>query len=249
MSNAQSEGTPVRPKAERWPRLSKSKIAAFEHCPKRLWLQIYRREVGKIDPRTKQLFANGHRLGELARLQLPNGILLDTDPQRVDEAIEETTAILRGSWDRPIFEAALRYQDVIVRPDILHPDGWGGWSLIEVKNSTAVRPYQLRDVATQTWVARESGVCISRVIIRHPGKRLSNPHARALPGPLIDVNVTGELRHLVQTRPRVADDARKISRGAEPDTAPGSHCTYPFRCEFRDYCLSRHQSRTTSQRA
>lgn len=91
-------------------RLSKSKLGAFEHCSKRLWLQAHRREVAIIDHRTQMLFATGHRLGELAREQVPNGILLDTDPRRIDEALQETKTILDGPWDRPVFEAALLAQ-------------------------------------------------------------------------------------------------------------------------------------------
>jgi CRISPR/Cas system-associated exonuclease Cas4 (RecB family) len=217
-------------------RLSKSKIATFEHCPKRLWLQIHRRHLGITDPRTELLFSTGHRLGELAREQVANGILLDTNPRNVDAALAETRLILKGPWTRPIFEAALQREDVIVRPDILQPDDWGGWVLVEVKNSSAVRPYQLRDVATQAWVARGSGICISKVIIRHPRKRLSNPHAKALPAPLIDEDVTGELKNIILNRPRVVQAARQTIRGAEPRRPPGAHCTFPFRCEFVAYC-------------
>lgn len=217
-------------------RLSKSRIAAFEHCPKRLWLQVHKRELAVVDARTRMLFATGHRLGELARQQVANGILLETDPRRIDAAIEETRSILNGPWTRPIFEAALIRDGVVVRPDILQPDGWGGWKLIEVKNSVAVRPYQLRDVATQTWVAQGSGLCISSVIIRHSRKRLANPHARALPAQLVDVDVSAELRDLIADRPRVAAAARQVIRGPEPERAPGPHCTHPFSCEFRAYC-------------
>ncbi|MBX9640097.1 MAG: hypothetical protein K2X97_10305, partial [Mycobacteriaceae bacterium] len=48
------------------PRLSKSKIAAFEHCPRRLWLQIHRRDLAKFDEATLVRFQCGHYVGELA---------------------------------------------------------------------------------------------------------------------------------------------------------------------------------------
>ncbi|GAA4025275.1 hypothetical protein GCM10022280_27680 [Sphingomonas swuensis] len=222
--------------APKWPRLSKSKIATFEHCARRLWLSVYRRDLAKIDPPTELLFAIGHRFGELVREQVPNGILLDTDPRRVDDAIAETKAILSGPWNRPIFEAALQHEDVIVRPDVLQPDGWGGWRLIEAKSSTAVRNHHVRDAATQVWVARESGLCISSVIIRHARRRLTSPFARALTAPTVDVDVTSEIRNIIRSRSRVAAAAREVIRGPEPQRAVGAHCTYPFRCEFRDHC-------------
>lgn len=226
-----------------WPRLSKSKIAAFEHCAKRMWLGIYRRELAVIDARTQLLFATGHRFGELVRERVPNGILLDTDPRRVDDAIAETKSILAGPWNRPIFEAALQHEDVIVRPDILEPDNWGGWRLIEAKSSTGVRPHHVRDAATQAWVAQENGLCVSAVIIRHAARRLPSPFARSLPAAPVDVDVTSELKNIVYHRPHVAAAARKAVRGPEPERAPGPHCTYPFRCEFRDYCSRLHSGR------
>ena len=228
-------------------RLSKSRIATFEHCSRRLWLSAHRRDLAVIDPGTEYIFAIGHRFGELAREQVPNGILLDTDPTRIEDAIEETKAILAGPWNRPIFEAALRYDDVVVRPDILQPDGWGGWKLIEVKSGTAVREHYLRDAATQAWVAQESGLCISSVIIRHARRRLRSPFARALPGPPIDVDVTASLRNLVLSRPAVAAEARLVIGGPEPKRAVGPHCTYPFRCEFRQHCSQVQRSLGASQ--
>ena len=236
MSLDSSDNHPGREPVHRKFRLSKSKLASFEHCAKRLWLQVHRRDLAVIDPRTEALFAAGHRLGELAREQVPNGILLDSDPLKVDEALEHTANLLKGPWIRPLFEPAFKLDDVIIRADILQPDGWGGWKLIEVKNSTAVRLYQLRDVATQAWVVRGSGLCVSNVIIRHSSRRLYSPMSRALPGPLIDVDVTSDLGNLIRDRPRVAQAARQVLRGPEPHRPAGPHCTQPFRCEFREYC-------------
>lgn len=217
-------------------RLSKSKIAAFEHCSKRLWLQVHKRQLGVIDERTQASFVTGHRFGELARDHVPDGTLIDSDPRRVDQALEETTAMLANGWNKPIFEAAFQREDVVVRVDILQPDRWGGWTLIEVKNSAAVRPYQLRDVATQAWVVQANSVCVSSVIIRHPSKRLVDPTAIRLTAPLLDVDVTAKLPTIIRSRARVAESARKMLHGPEPRLATGGHCTFPFRCEFNDFC-------------
>ena len=82
-------------------RLSKSRIAAFEHCEKRAWLGFHRRGLAVIDPATEYIFAIGHRFGELAREQIPNGILLDTDPQRIDDPIiKETQQLIGGDWTK-----------------------------------------------------------------------------------------------------------------------------------------------------
>ena len=217
------------------PDLSKSKIAAFEHCPKRLWLQVHRREVGQVDEKTLTLFAAGHTVGELARAELPSGILIDNDYRDVDGALGRTRALLAGGWEFPIFEAAFEREGVVIRADILQPDRWGGWSLIEVKNSSRFSSYMLRDVATQTWVLGANRICISAVILRLRRRRLTHGRPDSVPG-FIDTDVTPDIRSIVRHRGITVGNARRSLRGAEPERKIGSHCTSPFICEFRAYC-------------
>lgn len=216
-------------------RLSKSKVAAFEHCPKRLWLQVHRREVGSVDQRTQALFAAGHGVGALAREQLPNGHLVHEDHRNVEGAIAHTKALLSGPCDRPIFEAAFQREDVVIRADILEPDGRGGWSFIEVKNSTSVRQYILNDVTTQGWTALGDGLRISTFAVRHVRHkvRTESDLSRCI---FIDTDITWLVLGLIPRRLAVIEAARACVRGPEPMRKVGPHCTRPFACEFRDYC-------------
>src|SRR5687768_13257076 len=59
--------------------LSKSRIAAFEQCPKRLWLQVHRPETGVVDPDTQAKFEIGHEVGELARTFYPDGVMVEDE--------------------------------------------------------------------------------------------------------------------------------------------------------------------------
>lgn len=218
-------------------RLSKSKVAAFEHCPKRLWLQVHRREVGSVEQRTQALFAAGHGVGELARDQLPSGILVHEDHRNVEGAIAHTKALLSGPWDRPIFEAAFQREDVVIRADILEPDGRGGWSFIEVKNSTSVQPYILHDVATQGWTALGDGLRVSSFAVRHVRRKVRD-EADLPRCTFVDTDVTWLILGLVPRRLPVIQAARACVRGPEPVRPVGPYCTRPFVCEFRDYCRS-----------
>lgn len=217
------------------PDLSKSRIASFQHCPKRLWLQVHRRELGHIDERTKALFAAGHKVGELARAELPSGILVDNDHRDVDGALARTRELLTGGWASPIFEAAFERDGVVIRADILKPDQWGGWSLIEVKNSTYVSSYMLQDVATQAWVAAANRICVSSVILRLRRRRLIHGRPDSVPG-FIDTEVTSNIRGMVRHRRITVDNARRTLSGVEPERKIGPHCTRPFSCEFQTYC-------------
>lgn len=105
-----------------------------------------------------------------------------------------------------------------------------------MKNSGAVKPYQLLDVATQAWVVQGSGVNVSLMIVRHLERPMMHnlvlrPWIR-----FVDGNVTAELLRLLPLRRQVIERARQAATGTEPDVQPGRHWTRPFRCEFREHC-------------
>lgn len=112
------------------------------------------------------------RVGELARLRYQNGTLVSEDHRQLVAALTRTWQLVVAPHKGPIFEAAFQRDGVVVRVDILEPDEWGGWKLIEVKNSGGVRAYQLLDAATQAWVLRGNQLCVSAIFIRH----VERPH-------------------------------------------------------------------------
>ena len=216
-------------------RLSKSKIAAFEHCPKRLWLQIHRRHLSRFDADTLTRFQFGHIVGEHARFIIPGGVMVE-DGADMQAALDQTAELIARGPIQPIFEATFQRQDVLVRVDILEPDGQGGWRAIEVKASSRVRAYQLADLATQVWVMRGCGVAISRAVIRH----LVGPIAWKRPDVAAirfqDTDVTASITGYVANRAAVAGAARASIRGSEVERDMGSHCERPFCCEFQEHC-------------
>ena len=226
---------PINSPAAAQPRLSKSKIAAFEHCPRRLWLQVHRRELGQFDEQTLALFECGHAVGEMARRRYRHGHLVAETHLEIPAAISRTSELLAAPDGLPIFEGAFERQGVIIRADILEPDNWGGWRLIEVKNSRSVKAYQIRDVATQAWVLQANRICVSAIIVRHVERPLRlnarNPTVR-----FVDADVTPAAQRLVPGRDLVVAAAGAVLQGAEPAIAPGPHCVRP-NCEFRHHCF------------
>ena len=57
--------------------LSKSRILAWRQCPKRLWLQTYRRDLLETADNFQQTFEIGFEVGNVARTLFPNGILIE----------------------------------------------------------------------------------------------------------------------------------------------------------------------------
>lgn len=217
------------------PRLSKSRIAAFQHCSRRLWLQIHRPDLARFDAATLALFACGHQVGAVARWRYPAGVLVGEDHRDLVAALAHTRLLLEAPVQIPIFEAAFERNGVVIRADVLEPDGWGGWKLIEVKNSGRLKSYQIHDVATQAWVLRGNRVCISAVIIRHVDRAVRATTLIRSRINFVDADVTADAFDLTKRREAVVAAARAAARGPEPAIAPGSHCNRPA-CEFRDHC-------------
>lgn len=217
------------------PRLSKSKIASYERCRRKLWLQVYRPHLAEFDEATLALFQCGHYVGELARRQYAQGHLVAEDHFHIPEAIARTKEFIAAGDPLPIFEAAFAYDGVVVRADILEPDHWGGWRLIEVKNSASVKPYQIRDVASQAWVLQASRICISSIFIRHVHRPL-RPGTRKPLVHFVDGDVTSDAQRLISGRAAIAAEARSTLAGPEPFVRPGPHCDRPS-CEFRRHCF------------
>lgn len=59
--------------------LSKSRIVASKQCPRRLWLQIHKRDLLEVSSGDKRAFQIGYEVGEVAQGLFPNGILIRDD--------------------------------------------------------------------------------------------------------------------------------------------------------------------------
>lgn len=152
------------PSRPRRPGLSKSRIAIFEQCAKRLWLSAYKPELSEESDGTRRSFGIGHDVGALACALHPDGLMID-GAEGLAAAAEATRVALEAAQRRPLFEATFIHENVVVRVDLLLPDG-DGWHVVEVKSTTRVKPYQLADLATQLWVMQGCGVPVSRASIR-----------------------------------------------------------------------------------
>lgn len=214
--------------------LTKSKITLFEQCPKRLWLSVHRRDLIEIDAATQARFDTGHAVGELACDLVEGGVMVTMD-EGVQGALRQTADLI-AAGDRPIFEGTFQHEGVLVRVDIMRPDGNGGWHVAEVKSTASRKDYQLADLATQVWVMEGSGVKVASASIRHINTGFVYARERDYIGLLVDRHSEDELRPIADGRLPVVLAARETLNGEEPDIAPGSHCDEPFSCDFKDYC-------------
>ena len=213
--------------------LSKSSIAAFEQCPKRLWLSVHRPDAADDlgdDGRT----VAGHLVGRAARGLIAGGSLVDTPDLR--KALEMTAELLADPTTTAIFEATFAVDGVLVRVDILEADGSGGWRIAEVKSSTGAKPEHLGDLATQIWAVVAAGCRLTGASIRHLDSGFVLLREGDHAGAFADAEMLDAARSLAASRPSVAASARATLAEAEPDLPVGPHCSAPHECPFTAHC-------------
>lgn len=220
-------------------RLSKSRIALYEQCPKRLWLSVYRPDVADDLALEPSSVALGHEVGAIACRFHPDGITIDSAGDW-DAAVDATSALLARGWHQPIFEATFAHDGVLIRADLMLPLENGAWHVAEVKSTSGPKDYHLNDLATQLWVIRANGIKVGCASVRH----LDREFILAIPGDygglLIDTFVDDEIEPLVAAKPATVASARAVLASAsEPVREVGSHCDQPWPCNFRGWC-SRH---------
>jgi hypothetical protein len=215
--------------------LSKSRIAAFEQCAKRLWLSTYRRELAEEDPGARVRFAVGNEVGRIARDLSVGGILVDAQPD-LAAALAQTSQLLADGHRAPIYEATFQHDGILIQADVIEPVEGGSWSLAEVKSSGSAKDTQISDVATQIWVMREAGLPLARAAVRHIDTSFVLSAPGDYHGLLKDTDVTPQIQSLIARRPEVVNRARAVLEGPEPDRDMGSHCDEPYACEFKNHC-------------
>lgn len=113
--------------------LTKSRFAMACTCPTKLFYTGKSGEYAnewQSDPTMESLAHEGNRVGALARLYFPGGVLVDT--LQIEESLRRTDELLTRP-EVTIFEAAIRHGDLFIRADILRKTP-AGIELYEVKS-------------------------------------------------------------------------------------------------------------------
>ena len=214
--------------------LSKSRIVAWKQCPKRLWLQIHRRDLLEVSDEVERGFQIGYEVGEVAQSLFPEGLLIGDDDD-LSAALAATQAALTAHPARPLFEATFQHDGVLVRADLLLPTP-SGYRLVEVKASASVKPYHLVDCAVQAWVLRQNGIALAAIELAHIDTAFvyqgDGNYDGLLFHALLDVGVYPLVEHVSSW----VQAARSTLAGDEPDIEPGAHCDDPFGCPFKAHC-------------
>jgi len=218
----------------RQPRLSKSRVLSGLQCERRLWLENFRPELSEVGVGAQARFDTGYQVGDIARELFGPGTLIG-HVHELDRAIAETVRLVAERQGTTLFEAAFRHGGVLVRADVLRPVD-GGYDLIEVKASTAVKDYQLDDCAIQAWVIGNAGVPLRGIHLAHVDSRFVYQGNGDYQGLLVTEDVTGAVSDRMREVPGWVERLKGVLLGTEPLINTGEHCHKPFDCPFLDYC-------------
>jgi Domain of unknown function(DUF2779) len=219
---------------KRQPYLSKSRLISAWQCAKKLHLEKHHPELGEVSSQTESLFATGNQVGDIAQ-QLygtADSVEIAFDFKTM---LAETKRLIDGGADFPIFEATFRYEGVLIRADVLIPEG-DGWHVIEVKASTSVKDYHVLDCAIQDWVLRNSGINVLSMSLAHINNQFVYAGDENYDGLLIENDLTDDARQLEPAVLDLVAKARDAVTGPIPKVTVGAHCTKPYDCQFQSHC-------------
>jgi predicted RecB family nuclease len=213
--------------------LSKSKFMSGLQCPKRLWWEMREPQAPElaITPEQRFRFDRGHEVGRLARTYVPGGVSIEAAPGGRERRLRQTAEAIR-SGAPAVYEAAFEHGGVMVVADILERDG-GGWNLIEVKSSTAVKAEHLPDVAVQAHVLRGAGLEVRRASLMHLNRDCRHPDLTNL---FTRADLTPAVEDRLRAVPAEIAAMQEVLRGPRPEAEVGERCSRPYECPFWDRC-------------
>ncbi len=212
--------------------ITKSRVLSGLRCPKRLWLQTFKPELGKASSSSMLTIVNGNEIGNMARLNYPEGILVE----HVDKpvlAVAETAQLVVNFPQVPLFEAAFAHAGALVRSDILVPFN-GGWRMIEVKSSGSVKDHHLIDCAIQLSVLEGAGVKVPQVCLAHVDTSFVYAGDGNYDQMLVEEDITEQVRALLPDVPAWMASHRDILGNAMPFVRMGTQCKPD--CQFTEHC-------------
>ena len=216
------------------PYLSKSRLISAWQCPKKLHLEKHHKELAVITSQMESAFAGGHAVGDVAQQ------LYGTDQSVEVEfnfktMVADTKRLIDNGADFPIFEATFRHENVLIRADVMIPEG-DGWHVIEVKASTSVKDYHVLDCAIQDWVLRNSGISVLSISLAHINNQFVYPGDGNYEGLLLENDLTEEVRAMEYEVLELVAKAREAVSGPMPLVDVGTHCNKPYECQFISHC-------------
>ena len=219
--------------------LTKTHFVLGQRCHKALYFNIFSPELANQSSNLElKLRHEGIEVGKYARSLYPDGILIDS--KDIETALKETQKnIIEGVLT--LFEAAFRFDDVVIRTDILTRQSVNDpWKLYEVKATTYKSNDEARkedfrqDIAIQVWVLQQSGITLDGAYLMHLNSECIYPNLESL---FIAKDYWPEITPLLTEMPMELEKLKEVLQNqALPNISIGPHCEQSQGCSFKDTC-------------
>jgi len=202
-------------------------------CPKALWLFKNRKDLAtEPDQRRQNLFATGHRVGDLAKQLFPGGAEVEYRQSDYQGMLDETAQLT--SSENVIYEGSFSTNGVFVRADILVKSG-ETWDIYEVKATASTKAVHKPDVAIQ-WYVIGQHLPLNKAWVVH----LNNAYVRSGELDVQSLFTIDEVTEAVQVEQASIEDnlndLERVLAGGEPEILIGTHCNNPYECDFHRHC-------------
>jgi hypothetical protein len=228
--------------------LTKSELASFRQCPRKLWLEHHRPDlIPQNDPTLWRRANDGNIVGAKARELLGPGIIWAKGEEDRCTAANAATTLLSANPGQPAAEVPMFRDGLYARADALIPSPAGGYVIRETKASTfplkpgKVTPgkpedHHLDDVAIQAWIYQAMGLPLSGAELNLLNNQWRYPGNNDYSGLFRQLSVNADIAGRIVEVPNWHAAAQRILTGALPETQTGKQCKEPYACPFHDHC-------------
>ncbi|MBM3455260.1 MAG: DUF2779 domain-containing protein [Bacteroidetes bacterium] len=219
--------------------LSKSRFLSGCQCEKKLFFDIYRKDLKPPTTEAKQaVFDTGHVVGALAQKLYPGGKDVNEGVNKDWQIAINRTKEWLDQGIQTIYEATFSSAGGFAAVDILHHQNGERWA-IEVKSSGSIKPHYITDASFQYFVMKQSGYTPGKVFLMYVDKSFIK-NGEIVPEGLFTLE---EITQQVVEN-QAAIEAKHtlllamLSSKDEPIREIGKHCEEPFECDYMRHCCS-----------
>ncbi len=212
--------------------LSKSQYIRALQCKKSIWLYKNRPELRSVHEENESLFNIGYTVGDMAKKLFSGRVEVEFDSKNFDGMTQETKELLKT--ESVIYEATFKQKDIFAIVDILVKNG-DKWDIYEVKSSTSVKDYHIDDASIQ-YYALSDVLDIGKTYILCIDSSYERDGELELDKLFYANDISEEILEKQKHIPKFLTEIRKVLENNEPNIKVSEHCSYPFECDFCDYC-------------
>jgi len=228
--------------------LSKSDLASFRQCPRKLWLEHYRPEwIPEDDPTLWRRANDGNMVHAKARALLGADVIWPKGGDNASAAAAAATAQLTDNPGRPAVEVPMFHDGLYARADALIPAGSGAYVIRETKASTFPRKpdkltpgqadeHLLDDMAIQAWVYQATGWPLADAELNLLDNQWRYAGRGDYTGLFRQLRVTSEIEGRLSEVQRWYAASQRVLAGAMPEIQTGKQCSVPYSCPFYGRC-------------